>query len=277
MVIIAKFQPVIKWSGSKRSQAENIINYFPKQINSYYEPFCGGGSILRQLLDSDIKVKQYICSDINRELIELWNMIKDNPSQLSSQYNKMWHELNIDNDLERKKKYFNKVRERFNKQGNPEDFLFISRTTVNGLIRYNQKGKFNNSFHVTRNGIMSDKLEKIIYEWSDKIKDVEFNNCDYKTIVNCNKDDFIYLDPPYAETVGRYFGKINYIELWDWIRDLNCNYILSFDGMINDKDMTYNVPKDIYSKHIYLENGLSTFKKTQDKKKENVKESLYIS
>ena len=36
------FQPVIKWSGSKRSQSSEIIKYFPKEIDTYYEPFCGG-------------------------------------------------------------------------------------------------------------------------------------------------------------------------------------------------------------------------------------------
>lgn len=40
---MANFQPVIKWSGSKRSQANEIIKYFPKNINTYYEPFVGGG------------------------------------------------------------------------------------------------------------------------------------------------------------------------------------------------------------------------------------------
>ena len=38
-------QPVIKWSGSKRSQAEKIISYFPN-YDTYYEPFIGGGSIM---------------------------------------------------------------------------------------------------------------------------------------------------------------------------------------------------------------------------------------
>lgn len=50
------FQPVIKWSGSKRSQTEEIIKYFPTEINTYYEPFCGGCSMLRALIESDIKV-----------------------------------------------------------------------------------------------------------------------------------------------------------------------------------------------------------------------------
>ena len=42
------FQPAIKWSGSKRSQANEIITYFPKEIDIYYEPFCGGASVLRK-------------------------------------------------------------------------------------------------------------------------------------------------------------------------------------------------------------------------------------
>ena len=34
------YEPVIKWSGSKRSQAEQILKYFPREIDTYYEPFC---------------------------------------------------------------------------------------------------------------------------------------------------------------------------------------------------------------------------------------------
>ena len=58
---MTKFQPVIKWSGSKRSQSQEILKYFPKNIQTYYEPFCGGCSILMALmLDEDIKVGKYI-------------------------------------------------------------------------------------------------------------------------------------------------------------------------------------------------------------------------
>ena len=78
-IVILKemFQPVIKWSGSKRSQANDIISYFPKEIATYYEPFCGGASILRALLDSDIKVHHYVASDLNKDLIDLFLAIKN--------------------------------------------------------------------------------------------------------------------------------------------------------------------------------------------------------
>lgn len=65
------YEPVIKWSGSKRTQAGDIIACFPKEIDTYYEPFCGGASVLRRLLDSKIKVNNYICSDLNNGLISL--------------------------------------------------------------------------------------------------------------------------------------------------------------------------------------------------------------
>ena len=106
------FEPVIKWSGSKRSQAENILTYFPKEIDTYYEPFCGGASVLRRLLSSDIKVNRYVCSDLNSGLIDLWNEIINNPERVSSYYKKLWNELNQDDDKQRKKEYFATVRER---------------------------------------------------------------------------------------------------------------------------------------------------------------------
>ena len=100
------FEPAVKWSGSKRSQAENILTYFPKEIDTYYEPFCGGASVLRRLLSSNIKVNRYVCSDLNSGLIDLWNEIINHPEQVSSYYKKLWNELNTDDDKQRKKEYF---------------------------------------------------------------------------------------------------------------------------------------------------------------------------
>ena len=83
------FEPAIKWSGSKRSQAEKILEFFPKEIDTYYEPFCGGCSVLRRLLDSDIKVKNYVCSDLNQDLINLWIEIKNHPHR-DNEKEKAW-------------------------------------------------------------------------------------------------------------------------------------------------------------------------------------------
>ena len=272
------FEPAIKWSGSKRSQAENILTYFPKEIDTYYEPFCGGASVLRRLLSSDIKVNRYVCSDLNNGLIDLWNEIINNPKRVSSYYKKLWNELNQDDDKQRKKEYFATVRERYNREHNPLDFMFIMRTTTNGMPRYNRDGEFNNSFHVTRNGIIPETLEKIIYEWSELLNKnkVEFISCSYDEI-KPKEDDFVYLDPPYANTKGMYYGTIDYEKLWNWLRNLPCKYVLSFDGISGEEDNTWNVPKDVYSRHEYLLSGNSSFKRTIGKSNDSiVYESLYL-
>lgn len=273
------FQPVIKWTGSKRSQSQEILKYFPKKINKYIEPFVGGGSIMRSLLESDIEFNQVICSDINKDLIILWNYIKLFPEKLIDKYSNMWDELNKNDDICRKKEYYNFIRNRCNKTHQPEDFLFISRTTVNGLIRYNKKEELNNSFHLTRNGIRPKTLYKVIMEWSKLINqfNVIFLNRDYQEQNGFN-EDFIYCDPPYKATKGIYNGTINYDVFWDWLKKQQCQYAFSFDGKTsNMEDYTADVPKDIYNYHVYIDSGNSSFRRIIGKSKNtNVYESLYL-
>lgn len=273
------FEPVIKWSGSKRSQASQILDYFPKQIDTYYEPFCGGASVLRRLLSrEDIEVNRYVCSDLNSDLIGLWNEIKNNPIVVYSHYKTLWNELNKDDNKERKKAYFNDIRSRFNETHCPLDFMFIMRTTTNGMPRYNKSGDFNNSFHVTRNGIIPDSLYEIINEWSDLLNkfNVDFIVRDYLELeTNCN--DFMYLDPPYAATKGMYFGGLDKDKFFKWLESQNCGYLLSYDGISGEVDNTYSVPTHLFDKHIYLRSGNSSFKRTIGKSNDSiVYESLYI-
>lgn len=272
-------EPAIKWSGSKRSQAQQIIQLFPLNIKTYYEPFVGGGSVLYTLLNSNIHVTNIICSDINNDLIELWNDIKTNPDLLVHNYELMWNELNKDDDIQRKKEYYNYIRSRFNEKRDTSDFLFINRTTTNGLIRYNSKNEFNSSFHFSRKGIEPKRLKRILLEWSALLNkhNVIFICQDYKKII-LQKNDFMYLDPPYFSTKNSMYMRntINFDEFFSFLRNSPSGYILSFDGTQGNKDNTYNVPNDIYNKHIYLKSGNSSFKLLKEQIKSIVYESLYI-
>lgn len=277
MIIISTIQPVIKWTGSKRYLAQDIVSHFPKDIDTYYEPCVGGGSVIRQLLESNIKIKRYACSDINSYLIDLWKLIKDNPSKLIESYTRMWNEMNQEDDIQFRKAYYTKVREDFNKLHNANDFFFLSRTATNGLIRFNSKGKFNSSYHLTRKGIVPSTVAKIINLWSSKlnINNVEFTCCDYND-VKPKENDFMYLDPPYANTDSMYFGELKLEEFFTYLRNLKCKYILSFNGKRSNEDTTYDIPKDLYTEHIYMKSGKSGFKKLQQET-DIVQESLYIN
>lgn len=268
---MGKLMPVIKWTGSKRSQAEEIISYFPKKIDTYYEPFLGGGSIM-----GNATFKKGICGDICKPLIELWEDIKNNPCEVSESYRKDWNKLQDQGYT-----YYYEVRDEFNKNRNPRKFLFLTRTCCNGLIRFNKNGEFNNSFHLTRKGIKPETLEKIIKSWSEKIKNVDFILGDYReTTKNAKKGDLIYLDPPYFHNKDRYENNIDFDEFIDYLKELKkrkVKFVLSFDGYRGDQKYEAKIPSGIFKRMVVLQSGNSSVNNVLNQKKEMVYESLYLS
>ena len=273
-------QPVVKWSGSKRSQAPEICKYINKNYETYYELFCGGCSMLFFLLENKYytdKFKRFVCNDINSPLIELYKMIKEDCMYVQDTYVKLWKELNKDEDLERKKAYFAEIREEFNKTQKPELFFFIMRTTTNGMPRYNKAGEFNNSFHVTRNGMMPSETEGILRESSYllRVNKVEFYSKSFEEY-GTEENDLLYLDPPYFNTKGMYYGTIDFPVLWQYLKDTKSDWLLSFDGKAGEEDNTVSIP-EIYDRHLYINSGNSSFRRVIGKSKDTiVEESLYL-
>lgn len=241
--------------------------------------------MLMGLINSGISVKRYVCSDINGDLIALWNMIKDSPENVYKSYESLWKELNKDENIDRKRKFFEEQRTIYNQNHSPEVFFFIMRTTTNGMPRYNTKGEFNNGFHITRNGIEPERLKPILMEWSNKLKrhNVEFRHCSYVDIINEAKPgDFIYMDPPYFNTKGMYMkNTMDFDELFDILGrlcDKGIKYSLSFDGKSGQVDNTCDVPQGCYVNHMYIKSGNSSFKRTIGKDRNAmVYESLYLN
>jgi len=273
-------QPVIKWSGSKRSQAERITDFIvSRSFGTYYEPFCGGCSVLAKLLERKAGIKHFVCSDLNNDLINTWNSIKTNPKSLINGYHFMWSELNKLKDGEDKKKYFYSIRNRLNRNHAPMDFLFIMRTTTNGMPRYNGNGEFNNSLHITRPGINPDTLEKIVMQWHNLLNsfDVQFVCRDYQSI-HPGKNDICYFDSPYANTKGMYYGKIDETALFSFLGTLESDWLLSYDGYAGNDNLVSKVPETLYKRHLFLESGNSSFRRVIGNNRHcNVRESLYMN
>ena len=259
------FQPIVKWTGTKRLQSNEIIKYFPDYIDTYYEPFCGSCSVLFRLLNEpSIQVNNFVCSDINGDLIDLWKVIKQNPDHLFKVYTKLWCEMNKMEDKQDKRQFYELVRQEFNQMRDPNLFFFLMRTCTNGQPRYNKWCEFNQSFHLTRDGITPVRLKKVLYQWSELLNDngVEFIKCDYKDIFEkVGNEDFLYLDPPFQnERSTKYFCQFNYEDFFDRVGVLNDNevkYILSSDGKY--------VPDYCYENIIYLKGGGGSYQKTVEK------------
>ena len=261
---------LIKWTGSKRSQAHAISALFPPH-DRYFEPFLGSGALL-YTVDST----KAVCGDVYKPLIELWKGVQSGPAAIIDAYADDWNRLQADLPA-----YFYTVRDRFNQTGSALDLSFLSRTCVNGIIRFNEKGAFNNSFHLSRRGMHPDRFAKIVMDWHRHIQGTRFLCADYvDTLSEARKGDLVYLDPPYAGNQCRYAENLDLGRFFAVLEKLNTadiRWIVSFDGIRGRVDLTYPFPKHLYKRHVFLHSGNSAVKKVLSGRVEPVRESVYLN
>lgn len=265
---------LMKWSGSKDSQAKEIIKHIPI-ITNYYEPFVGGGSVFLALLELN-KIKNYYISDLNEDLINIYNLIKNEPLKLTETYNKHYIEFN-NSDIEHRKNYYYKIRKQYNENKTAEDFYWIMRTTTNGLPRYNKNKQFNNSCHFSRPGMEPNKVKSIILYYNElfNLNNINFYCSSYDNI-NIKENSILYCDPPYQNTKGMYFNNFDNETFINWLNNIKEKWILSYDGKV--KENVFNHIKPNYKKHLYLESGNSSFRRVIGNSKDSVVfESLYLN
>lgn len=285
-------QPVIKWTGSKRTQAEHIIKLVPDNINTYYEPFLGGGSMLIRMIEECEKgnkhIKHFVATDLNLDLIYIFRIIRDCPKQLIEDYRLRSAVLRLSKDWTEATEYYNSMRRLYNTCKSqdvvrPYLLFFLSRTCFNGLIRYNSNGEFNTSFHVNRLGMEPERMAKIIREWSRLLNkyDVRFGASSFEYVLPLveNADDFVYLDPPYANSTSKMYQHdvFDNEKLFEMMKQLPCKWALSYDGRVDDEDNTFDVPTDLYIRHEYIDAKNSAFRKIVTQKTKLVQESLYMN
>ena len=272
-------KPFLKWAGGKK-QILNCIEYkLPqeikdsKEIDSYFEPFLGGGAVFFHLIKNEYQINQIYLSDINKELILTYKVVKKNPKSLISylkSYSKEYLPLSIDD----RKKYYYDIREEFNKNLEGFDYenfskdhiirashmIFLNRTCFNGLYRVNRKGKFNVPIGSYKNPLICDKEN--LLKVSKTLKKANINSYDYSQAENLiNSDSFVYLDPPYLpikkESFTTYnsegFGLKEQIELSNFcksIDDKGAKFILSNSDPKNE-DKGNNFFEDHYNKENF--------------------------
>lgn len=265
------FEPVIKWPGSKRKIARRLAGLF-LGADRYYEPFVGGGAMLPFR-----GCPQAIAGDIIPELIALWLAIRDRPETTASEYEERWTHLQ-----ERGHTAYYAVRDSFNATRSPHDLLFLTRTCVNGLVRFNRKLEFNNSLHHTRPGISPARMRKVIQRWSGVVQGVDFVAAHYReTLATVTAKDIVFLDPPYAGTKGRYMPyKLELEQLYQELARLNtlgARWVLTLDGRAGERAYQASVPPDLYRVGFGLPTGNSPFSQVMGKRSEAVVESVYLN
>ena len=215
-------------------------------------------------------------ADIYAPLIFFWEMVRDNADYLIGDYTSQWTELQANLP-----DYFYVVRDRFNSGKRPEDLNFLMRTCVNGIVRFNRSGQFNNSFHLSRKGMHPQRFARVVRDWSAHLQGIEFRSGDFrKTTEDAQAGDFIYLDPPYAGNRQRYIDDLDIDRFHDVLEEWNrrnIKWALSFDGSRGKTAYDYNIPAELYKRRELLNSGHSAVAKVLNGPVEMVTESLYIN
>lgn len=188
--------PVLKWVGGKRQLLPEITKYIPSKYTTYYEPFLGGGAVL-----FDIQPSKAVVNDINGELINVYNVIKNNLEDLiaelsnTEKYNNTSECFYAIRELDREPKKYNKL----TNIEKAARVLYLNKTCYNGLYRVNSMGEFNSPFGNYKNpNIINDITLKAVSKYFNEAN-INFLNGDFaNTVKGIKKGSFVYFDPPYA-------------------------------------------------------------------------------
>ncbi|MEN3159567.1 Dam family site-specific DNA-(adenine-N6)-methyltransferase [Alkalimonas sp. NCh-2] len=181
-------RPFLKWAGGKAKLAHRIAQVLPK-ARCLVEPFVGAGSIF---LNTDYE--HYILSDINRDLINTYQQLKDQPKAFIADAAAFFvPENNTDSRFRELKEIFNTTGDQYEKA---LLFIYLNRFCFNGLCRYNKNGQFNVSFGKYKAPYFpADELAF----FANKLSRAELHCRSFeKAFYQMPDDCVIYCDPPYV-------------------------------------------------------------------------------
>ena len=192
-----KALPFVKWAGGKRSIVPIINKFLPNNIESYHEPFVGGGAVFFAFQD---RIKTATLADLNEELILAYFSISENTDKLIDALEKHAHHH------ETKDRYYYIVRD----DQKPKDalgiasrFLYLNKTCYNGLYRVNKSGKFNVPIGKSKSSpnICNPQNLKNVAE---VLKKATIRVGPFHATISPKMGDFVYCDPPYDGTFAGY-------------------------------------------------------------------------
>lgn len=203
------YVPPIKIQGIKTKIVPLIkSNVCLSEKSMWVEPFMGSG-----VVGFNVAPKTAVFADTNPHIIAFYNQIKEGEITACRVREFLEREgeiLSQNGDV-----YYYEVRERFNKNHAPLDFLFLNRSCFNGMIRFNKDFKFNVPFGHKPQRFSKAYITKIVNQVARIEYLLEHNQWVFlcqsfeETIKMAEGNSFIYCDPPY---IGRH---VDYYDSWD--------------------------------------------------------------
>lgn len=225
--------PPIKIQGIKTKLLPFITSSIKWNGNgTWYEPFMGSG-----VVGFNIQPKYAVFSDTNPYLIDFYKDIQNH--KITPQ--KVRSFLAVEGSKlaktpKDKHSYYYQVRDRFNKEHNPLDLLFLQRSNFNGMMRFSRYG-YNSPFCRKPQRFHKSLITKIVNQvkWVQHImkgKHWIFKAVPWQApLKQAKNNDFAYLDPPYIGRNATYFNSWKQSDADNLAKFINhklkCGYAMS--------------------------------------------------
>lgn len=190
----------MNYIGGKYKLLPQILPHFPNYIRTFVDLFSGGCNVA-----INVNANRIICNDINKKIIELFEVFKDTDlSEILYQIKARITEYNLSKENE---EGFKKFRDFYNATQNPIDLYTLTCYSFNYQFRFNNDLEYNNPFGRNRSQF-SENMERNLIAFVTKLKksNIEFFSKDFTQIPldSFTPEDLIYCDPPYFITTGTY-------------------------------------------------------------------------
>ena len=199
--------PPIKCQGIKTKMVPFIKEKVVRdEKGTWIEPFVGTGVVVFNIVPQNA-----LLCDKNQYIIALYQGIQN--GIITSKQVREFLEVHGKMLEQQGASYYKKMRDDFNKNGDPLYFLFLNRSDFNGMIRFNRKGEFNVPFCQKPKRFSKAYITKICNQ-IDSIAQVMqgknwvFKCCSWQeAFEGAKENDYFYLDPPYIGRDTSYVGE----------------------------------------------------------------------
>jgi len=261
-------KPFLKWAGGKTQLLAEIDRRLPAglrngQIDTYIEPFVGGGAVFFYIAQRYGDIKKFYLFDINEDLVFCYNSIKENVEAVIAELRILQSAFFAKRTSDSRKQLYLSVRKEFNLEkvshfgfATAAKLIFLNKTCYNGLYRVNKKNEFNVPFGDYKNPLICD--EDNLRNVSEVLQKAEIICDDFEksfSYISCKT--FVYFDPPYrpiSQTASfTSYSKENFVQR-DQIRLAKFCKRVDRKGakfLLSNSDPRNENPKDTFFEKYY--------------------------
>ena len=192
----------LNYTGGKFKLLPQLLELFPKDINTFMDLFGGGGNVA-----VNVEANHVIYNDILEQVPEMLEEFKKlGATDCISLIDSYIEEYSL--TKENKEGYL-KLRQKYNSSKFKDPIMLYTLIcySFNNQIRFNAKQEYNMPFGKGRSSFNPALREKFI-AFVDRLQeiDIEFYSKDFRNIEVeiLSKNDFVYCDPPYLITTASY-------------------------------------------------------------------------